>query len=702
MSVGALNSALSGLKVAQQAIDVVSKNVSNVSTPGYNKKIHTQSTQIVGGEGIGVRADGVIRNVDEVLSRNHIEQLSVVQELDAKARFLQQIQDFHGPPDAEIAISNEVSGLYKAFIELTNEPENPFSLDVVYAQATELARKYNDFSNYIQQVRNDVQDEMQFLIADLNSYLEQMATLNELVKTEFNLGRSTAELEDQRDQVLREISKIVAVDYYETEGKEMIVQTVRGSLLVDSTPNTVYFDPSTVGVGSFYPDSVAGIRLGNPVTGIDITNEPTLSGKLGALVELRDTIMPTYSAQLDELAHKTALRFDAVGLQLFTDGDGDIPADTPPDYVGFAAAMQVNPAIVNDKTLIQQGTEGNNVASGSNEVLRKVVEFSFGHYAQEQSLGNVDITDGGLNTDLFTLLGIDAESRMRGNTNIQSLGALDSSQFIDAGLSDTFSIQLGADPAINIVIGAGDTAADLVTTINTADVSFAGLASIGASGELVLSSNVDITIANVNMVTLGLEALGLEVGTTEAVNPSFQVSIGNKEPTTIEIEAADTQVELLAKLNAINGLSASLDPSNFLLVEPDDGGDIKLSDGEGFPLRALGMQESKVLHTAFRFDNLGPSQTLNTSIQTGTTLLDYSQQMISLQSQEATAVDLKLANEQAYEETLATRLGNLSGVNLDEEMADLIRLQTAYNAAARAIQIIDEMFELLSSSVAGR
>lgn len=702
MTVGALNNALSGLKVAQQAIDVVSNNVSNVSTPGYSKKIQTQSSAVVAGEGVGVKSGKVIRNVDNVLQRNHIEQISVASGLDITSRFLQQIQDFHGPPDAEVSLSNDISALYKSFSELSNEPDNPFSLDVTLNNAVELARKYNDFSNYIQQIRNDIQDEMQFLIGDLNSYLEQITDLNGLIKTEHNLNRSTAQLEDQRDQVLRNISEIVAIDYYETDSKEMVVQTVRGSLLADTVVNTVNFDPSTLGVGSYYPNNVAGIRLGNPVTGIDITAEPTLGGKLGALIEMRDNTMPKYAGQLDELAHKTALRFDQVGLRLFSAGDGTIPNDTPPDYVGFAASIEVNPAILIDKTLIQEGTTGNTVTSGSNEVLRKVVEFAFGRFAEEISRGAVDMTDTGLNTDLFTLLTIDAESQYRGDTNIVSLNPLDSSQFIEAGLSDTFSIALGANPAVNIVINAADTAADLVNTINTADVSFAGLASLGPSGELVLDSNQDITFANVNMVNLGLAALGIEVGTTPALNPSFQVSLGNNAPVTIEIEPADTHVEIVAKINAIDGIDASLDVNNFLLVEPTEGGDIKLSDGRGFPLRAIGMEESRVLHTPYRFDNLGPSQTLNLGVQTGTTLLDYSQQMIGLQSQEAASVDLKLANETAYRDTLQNRIGSLSGVNLDEEMADLIRLQTAYNAAARAIQVVDELFDLLTSTVAGR
>ena len=54
-------------------------------------------------------------------------------------------------------------------------------------------------------------------------------------------------------------------------------------------------------------------------------------GKLGGLLELRDEIFPKQTAQLDELAHKLAYRFDQQGLRLFTDASGNVPADTAPD-----------------------------------------------------------------------------------------------------------------------------------------------------------------------------------------------------------------------------------------------------------------------------------------------------------------------------------------------------------------------------------
>ncbi|MCK5556638.1 MAG: hypothetical protein KAI76_10400, partial [Alphaproteobacteria bacterium] len=40
----ALDAALSGLRIAQQALDVTSTNISNASTPGYTRKILPQES----------------------------------------------------------------------------------------------------------------------------------------------------------------------------------------------------------------------------------------------------------------------------------------------------------------------------------------------------------------------------------------------------------------------------------------------------------------------------------------------------------------------------------------------------------------------------------------------------------------------------------------------------------------------------------
>ena len=49
MSLGALDAALSGLRVSQQQLNVISNNIANVGTEGYTRKILPQSTQAVEG-----------------------------------------------------------------------------------------------------------------------------------------------------------------------------------------------------------------------------------------------------------------------------------------------------------------------------------------------------------------------------------------------------------------------------------------------------------------------------------------------------------------------------------------------------------------------------------------------------------------------------------------------------------------------------
>ena len=44
---------------------------------------------------------------------------------------------------------------------------------------------------------------------------------------------------------------------------------------------------------------------------------------------------------------------------------------------------------------------------------------------------------------------------------------------------------------------------------------------------------------------------------------------------------------------------------------------------------------------------------------------------------------------------IETRLGDTTGVNLDEELATLIQQQKAYQAASKVIQTADEMLDTL-------
>jgi flagellar hook-associated protein 1 FlgK len=689
MSFIPINTALSSVRLINQQIDLVSNNIANASTPGYTRKTLPQYSSAINGEGRGVLAGMVQRQMDVVLQRDLFTQTARTNSLEVKSRYQAIIQNFHGDPTANVSITAEIGQLKDSFAELANDPSSVPLLDTTFAQAAHVANKFNDFSALLSEMRNDAQNEMQLSVDNINNMLEEIAALNLAISSERGQNRSTVTLEDERDKALTALSKEIDIDYFENPSGVMEVMTRRGTALADTLARPILFAPEPIGPQSSYPASVAGVFVDSETTGTDLTTQVGLGGRLGSLIELRDQDLPRYQAQLDELAHKMATRFEQAGMRLFTDEAGVVPSNTPANYAGFSAEMVVNPAIANDHSLLRTGTSGAVVQDGSPEFLRRVVENVFGSTAALEALGDVDISGVG---DLFTTLGIDRRAQVIGTKNIESLNDLiANSTYLEAGVDDTFNITIGAGLPQDIVINPGDTASDLVNTINGF---FPGLASIGPSGQLVFTSNDTITIGTTNLSPNGLEELGIELGTTVPVNPSFSIVVGIDDPINIPITPTDTGTDLVNTINSlVPKVTASLDVNGFLQIVPNDGGDISFIEGLGNPVTALGLNVSNVAHTAFNSTNVGPNSDISTGLTSATTLADYAKLMVSKQSSEANNNAQQYEFETTYFQTIEKQVNDLSGVNLDEEMSTLIQLQTAYSASTKVIETYNTMLE---------
>ncbi|MCK4945827.1 MAG: hypothetical protein KAS59_06150, partial [Alphaproteobacteria bacterium] len=195
-----------------------------------------------------------------------------------------------------------------------------------------------------------------------------------------------------------------------------------------------------------------------------------------------------------------------------------------------------------------------------------------------------------------------------------------------------------------------------------------------------------------------MTALGFSFGITPPPDPEFQVQVGTQPPVTVSIAPADTSVELLAALNAIPGLTASLNGLGQLVMIPTDGGDLKTIDISGTPLAAMGVEFTNIAPTAFRQNNLGTDGSLSTGLLANSTLGDYISSIIAAQSEEAHLNQNNQNMENAYLQTLETRNANISGVNIDQEMSDLIRIQSAYSASAKMISVTQKLFDELMSA----
>ena len=836
MTYQALTTAITGLRAAQQQLTTISNNVTNATTPGYNRQIVPQRTQVLreSGQTVGVLTQNVIRVVDMNLQRDLWTQVSASSMQNVQINYLQQIQNFNGPPDKEFSIAAKLADLRDSFAALSDTPDDLQALEATLNQANIVADKFNDYADMLSQLRNDTQGDLQTSVERVNGLLQEITNINTQIRNAESFGNSIAGLQDQRDIAIKSLTEEIDISFFERSDGVLVVQTRDGLELAGDVAHSLEFEAVPIGALAYYPESVSALNLlnitNNHTTTIDIT-ERGIGGKIGGLLELRDSTIPRYTAQLDELAYQTASRMEAQGLRLFTDQNGLVPLNTAPDpttlptptpvpYVDFARNIQVNRNVTNDLTLLQQGTHTQDVTvpTGDNSVIRRIVEFAFGDIHYQQATGSTDLNIGGVATDLQTWLGLSSVNRVVTGVDLGSFDQIDDGiagtntdiievlqdHFPSFPDNDAFQIRFeeprtGLGPiditvdlshaSINFPIGGpvNDALDQIISEINL-QIANAGLpAGLTANatrnnyGQLVLESNGNVEIngpyapvptfdplppisytdpgGSAIMPSDSMNALGIQEGAYSTEDPSFTVQVGNDAPVTITIEPGDTIVELLDKLewdnatqtgvpglfvdfDAITGfitLRPGIDDSNFgpLDTAPVFGGDIKITSGAfatngSDPALALpdGINVVSAIFGSFsagppptnntptinvgyaseitngsgtfinvRNQFLGPGADISTGIFSATNLIDYAQKIINATSQDYVQAQTAFENEDTLRGILQREFSDESGVNIDEEMSNLIVVQTAYAAAARAVTAADEMFQELINSI---
>jgi flagellar hook-associated protein 1 FlgK len=401
-----LRTAMSGLRTVQQGLDTVSSNIANADTPGYTRKILTQSSVVTSkGQGVGVQAGNIEREVDTALQRETLTQESRVSNLEVKDQYLGQIEMLHGDPEQETSLGNVVNQMRDGFAKLMDTPNSiPLQNDVV-SLADNLARTLNRLSDGINTVRTNVQGEIEGSIDDINRQFQTIDDLNRKISTSAALGQTEPDLEDKRDEAVRLVAQQIDINVMKRSDGTISILDHYGQPLLEDSYKPLSMASSVIDPQFAYPKDIAPIRLGDPSSGTDITNQ-LRGGKLGALIELRDKTLPQFQAQLDEFSTTLAETFSIANLTLFTDGTGLEPTKTLPISTpnGFARQIQVSKTIQNNPALLRDGdiaTPGTGMADST--LLRSIVDGVLG--------GKQTFQAGGLgpNSSLSTALPTDTD-----------------------------------------------------------------------------------------------------------------------------------------------------------------------------------------------------------------------------------------------------------------------------------------------------
>lgn len=704
----ALRTAASGLVANQRALDTVANNVANVSTPGFSRKVVRFESRVSSGAGAGVQLGPLMRTIDEGLLKSIRLERGALGAMSAQSDLFARISDLFGSPEANTSFSHDLAELQGAFSALALAPHDSIEQREVVRRADDLALNLRHASATIQSLRADADAGLVRGVEEINTLVGEIASLTETIVRDTAVGRGTADVEDQRDRALDQLSGLIDIRVFSRGGGDVAVFTASGRALVDNGaapvrhPGVAVIDAfSTYEAGNF-----AAITVGSGATAQDITTD-IRGGKLAGLIEMRDAVLPDLQTAIDTLAGELKTRLNQVhnaGLAYpgLTRLDGTRSFTEPAlQTIGFAGSEDTRLVLFDAGGNEVRSTSVRTLIGGAGATVSAVTAAIDGWLGGDGSAGLVDgalrirvtgpgmalgmrdeagAAPGSARTD--ATIGFDADADGQVDETARGFSAF-------FGLNDLFVDRAPTAAQASAVV-AGDFAATAAT------LSFRN--GSGALATVAIAAGDDLaTVAGKIAAGTGLDARvvgdggGLRLSLASADGSAFTVSqntgAGNRLLDDLDLGPSSTG--LAGRIGVRSDILASPRLVSRGAVQRDASRGANGAYHNGIADDATVHALADVFDEPLRFPAGGRLGAIETTLAGfATTLLGDTAAMTS--SHEG-----MVRERQELVSSLESKSDGLRGVNLDEEMANLMVFEQAYAASARVFGVIKDMFDTL-------
>lgn len=656
---GLLNIGLTGLNAAQAQLITTGHNITNAGVDGYHRQtvIQRNATPQFTGEGFfgqGTQVASVTRSYDRFLETQVLTSSTRQAEYATYSSQISQINNLLA--DSTSGLSPSLEAFFAGVQEVAANPTSVAARQSLLSAAESMTARFQALDSRFSEIRDSVEGQIESTVGQINMYASAIADMNDRISLAQVAGSSVAanDLLDQREQLISELNKLVKVTAVTESNGMTSVFIGTGQSLVTGNQTT------TLGAVQDVNDpqrKVVALISANGTS--NALPESLLSGgALGGLLSFRSGTLDTAQNSLGLIAMGVAQTFNdqhALGIDLNGKLGGaffNISEPTLKPAIGGVSVFidDVSELSANDYLLEVDGS-GYKLTIGDKEV-----SFSGTSYQGE-----------GLNISITSASQIPA-------TGLFIQPVRFAARDISVAITDPREVAVG-DP-VSVAPGSFNGAAsDRIQNVKTTAVGVGGI-----------DANSDGT-ADFSPITLtfnsGTNTFTATSGTIEryAESTGSWVSGSGFNPAT-----DSTGV----KFRVVNGTS----PADYAFEFTAIGA---WQDGESmvFSPTAAGVADNRNAVA------LGALQTSKTMLSDGSTSTATFQ---SVYAQMVSKVGNKAREVQVGEKAQASLLAqatdardSVSGVNLDEEAANLVRYQMAYQSAAKVMTVAQTLFDTVLS-----
>ena len=304
----------SGVLAYQRALSTVSNNIANIGTDGYSRQdvnLASSMPRSVGIDyiGTGVYTTGVKRAYDAFVESNLRNSSSDLQGQGPVVQYANRLVDVMASDNT--GLSGSLTAFFGAARDLGTEPSSVIARGAFLSKAEGLASGFRQMEGQIQGLDAEVRAGLDIAANKINALSEQIALVNKQLFKQPTLDRQPPELLDQRDNLLRDLAKLVRIDSAYTPNGQ-----VRISINGNTEPNSGAFlvNDDVTQRFSFRLDEKTGrMDMGlNLNTARQKLVNNVAGGEVGGLLAVREQVVQPALDRLNALAQTLMTDVNAV------------------------------------------------------------------------------------------------------------------------------------------------------------------------------------------------------------------------------------------------------------------------------------------------------------------------------------------------------------------------------------------------------
>jgi flagellar hook-associated protein 1 len=700
---GIIQAGSTGLNASQTVLRTISNNIANVNTPGYaRERVSLEALAFGSGQG-GVKVSGIDRVVDRYLEQSARTATAELAYNNVLADYHNRLQSQLGKPGGTNTLAAQVDELFASLQNLSTAPADAARRRDAIANLSNLLDSASRLSDDIQSLRTDAHTQLESSLKQVNDLLVTLGDLNNRIVEQTVTGQSSSALIEQRNQALTTLSKLADIDAREQTDGSTLISTRTGLVLLDKSVRRTFAPAAgVVAAESGFP--AIEIRSVNSVTGAEQDTRQTfddnlLGGSIKALIDLRDTELPKTATSLGQFVRTLGEEFNAVHNGLST---------VPPP----ATLVGRNTGFVNSDSAHFSGTTTVAITDIDGKILAKAT---------------VDLSTKNSLSDIVT----DINTQLNASPTAYGIASLVDGVLTIAALTSGNGVIVADDPAApssragrsfaqvfglnDIITGAQPTSYN--TGVTATDIN------------QVVSGSVKINLRDTNNRLLVSDIITPAPGATFAgflaqLNDPTKLgrfatfSLDTKGQLTVTPNSAARQVSLNVETDTTRRGSTGISLSNFfglgdsrtpqaakllqvrsdIARNPAQLATAKFDSGAAIGRVAVGKFDDRGAHAlreiatkAIGFAAAGNIPSQNTSLS------GYVSALIADVSGRADRANRSRDDSAALTAAVTKQRDDYQGVNLDEELGNLVIYQNSYNASARLITTARDMYDTLLS-----